>query len=649
MITITATVPCGAPPAWAVWERRLLDVLNQAIEPYWEKYVRPDGRLIWRTSMGNTWQPRDGADDFYESFYNWPLLYLLGGHDQLLERSHIAWEGVTAQLDDLGMLKNEFDIGYDQFHISEGQLFFDYLCMADPTNPQLITRARRFAGLYLNEDPEAPNYDSEHQIIRAPHNGSGGPRWGYLESDPPIYPGAENMRRYGLPFQDVPGVRTYDDLHTQAGAEAMGAAMQSRMGRGDVATNLVATTIVTNAALLTGETKYRDWVQAYVTAWMQRAQENGGLLPDNVGLSGKVGEYVDGKWYGGLYGWTWPHGFYNVGAAAFVAAANAFILTQSPHFLDLPRTQLRILTERGSTQAANMAEMSLGQQWMGIFALLDAPATTFLIPYRYGDGGWFDFQPIAPRYPIGLWALSMTNEDAQMTDQLRNLSNYDWNRVVALRVKDDGEHEAPWYTFLHGENPDYPAAILAEAYEVVHWRLALIRADQEDVTQVHIHHWQLHNPITTEALVQLTLGAPQPNYYGGLLHCRLRYYDALQRRPGLPPDVAALVTQLEAEQTTVQLVNLGISTQSVIVQAGGFAEHRFQRVRFTRLASAYPGPYKEATFVPSVTTSWQEETCAGPYLQVDLPPASQITLELAMTLHVAPPTYASPWSVMGES
>jgi len=32
---------------------------------------------------------------------------------------------------------------------------------------------------------------------------------------------------------------------------------------------------------------------------------------------------------------------------------------------------------------------------------------------------------------------------------------------------------------------------------------------QMDLTKVHEHHWQTINPVTTEALIQLTLGAPQ--------------------------------------------------------------------------------------------------------------------------------------------
>ena len=40
-----------------------------------KEYTHPDGLLIWRDGLRHS---RDGADDFYESFYNWPLLYLLG-------------------------------------------------------------------------------------------------------------------------------------------------------------------------------------------------------------------------------------------------------------------------------------------------------------------------------------------------------------------------------------------------------------------------------------------------------------------------------------------------------------------------------------------------------------------------------------------
>ena len=80
MIALEATLPLVQPPAWAVLERQLIKTMEEAVHPFLAKYTHPDGRLIWRDGLRHS---RDGADDFYESFYNWPLLYLLGGGDHL--------------------------------------------------------------------------------------------------------------------------------------------------------------------------------------------------------------------------------------------------------------------------------------------------------------------------------------------------------------------------------------------------------------------------------------------------------------------------------------------------------------------------------------------------------------------------------------
>jgi hypothetical protein len=50
----------------------------------------------------------------------------------------------------------------------------------------------------------------------------------------------------------------------------------------------------------------------YIKAWMDRRDKNGGIVPDNIGLSGAIGEFNDGKWWGGYYGWRWPHGFMTI-------------------------------------------------------------------------------------------------------------------------------------------------------------------------------------------------------------------------------------------------------------------------------------------------------------------------------------------------
>ena len=58
--------------------------------------------------------------------------------------------------------------------------------------------------------------------------------------------------------------------------------------------------------------KYKSWVLEYLSAWEQRAYENDGILPDNVGPSGKIGECMpNGEWWGGYYGYRWPHGIMN--------------------------------------------------------------------------------------------------------------------------------------------------------------------------------------------------------------------------------------------------------------------------------------------------------------------------------------------------
>ena len=426
---------------------------------------------------------------------------------------------------------NEYERGYDQFHQSEGYLFFYFLCLADPTNPTLIERARRFAGFFLNEDPAAENYDPEHKIIRAPHNGSQGPRWGYLGGDPPRYGWSAGMRRYGLPYDDVPGITHYDDLKDPALAERMGAVMQERMGKGDVANNLLVSGLITNAWLLTGDDKYKHWLLEYVDAWVERAGQNGGLLPDNVGLSGTVGEYMDGRWYGSAYGWSWPHGFHNINYAAVVAACDAYLLTGNPTYLDLPRMQMDKIIALGKMAKLSDLEMSLSEAALTRTGM-DANLETFVVPQRYRDSGWFDYQPMPLTHPAAVWNMSMDEADWERIETLRDKSNYDWNAVTSFRNKGDDGHEAPWLLFLQGDNPDYPEQILGAAYAQVARRMQQIRDDEADITQVHIHHWQQLNPVTTEALVQLTLGAPQVIYYGGMLLTRVRYFDAQQPTSG---------------------------------------------------------------------------------------------------------------------
>jgi hypothetical protein len=87
------------------------------------------------------------------------------------------------------------------------------------------------------------------------------------------------------------------------------------------------------------------------------------------------------------------------------------------------------------------------------------------------------------------------------------------------------------------------------------------------------------NPAATEALVRLMLGALVPGREGGLLNARLRYFDPVRRRAGVPEDVAALVSELGDRRTVVTLVNLSTTqARAVVVQAGAYGEHQFESV-----------------------------------------------------------------------
>ena len=147
---ITASVPLLEPPGWATAQRELFGLLDHAWRRFARDFTGPDGRLLYNDRLTS----RDGVDDFYETFFNWPQLYLLGGADDLLAASEHHWEGVTRQLTELGMLHEEYERGYDWFHQGESLLLFYFLCMAAPE--RWTARALRFADLYV--DPSCGNY-----------------------------------------------------------------------------------------------------------------------------------------------------------------------------------------------------------------------------------------------------------------------------------------------------------------------------------------------------------------------------------------------------------------------------------------------------------------------------------------------------------
>ncbi|MFL2542738.1 MAG: hypothetical protein ACJ0UT_12375 [Candidatus Latescibacterota bacterium] len=591
---------------------------------------------------------RRQPDDYYEPFFNWPLVYLMGGGEHLLSLAERQWEAVTKQLTRLGTSHKEYGIREDQMHQSESDVFFYHLSLANAEHPKRRERARRFAGFYLNEDPEAINYDPEHKILLSGLNGSKGP---YYEPESAresksYSPLGTSMEVYSLPFFDLEGIKSVEDLADPNNARRMGQALFDRWRMGDTPTNLSVTSLVSNAFLLTGEEKYRDWVVEYTDAWLERAKANDGLLPDNVGHSGQVGEYCNGKWYGGRYGWTFPHGFLTLQKATIDAGANAYLLTRDKDYLELPRRQMDRILELGEVRDIREQAMSVSERWVSQFNSMDRHET-FLVPHRYGDAGWFDWQPISPVYMVALWNLSMDEGDWERIERVRQAEAFDWDAVFPFHNKEDSGHESPWVRFLAGNNAQYPERMLQASYQLTCRRAAQVREDQDVGTQHHIHHWQWGNPVSSEALIQQTLGGPQPIYNGGLLHVRLRYFDVERRRPGLPEDVGALVEKLTANRTVVRLVNLSpVAGRKLLIQGGAFGEHRFGEVRYQRRTSEYPGwmgGYAGTYAAEPLVVEERTEAINNSRFHVELPPGSELLLDLSTERYVNEPSCSGPW------
>ncbi|MBC8081540.1 MAG: hypothetical protein H7X86_14445 [Gorillibacterium sp.] len=624
MKTIQVHQSFTTPPNWAVLQRTLYRLMNEAVDPFLAKYVHSDGTIMWPTTEDHI--GIDALDDAYESFHNWPLFYLAGGADKFLDQSEREFDAITRQFTryDTGhgnpIIVKEYEQGYDWFHQGEGYTFFYYLGLANPNNAINRNRAIKFAGFYLNEDPDAINYDPELNIITSPQPGSMGPGSRNFERhyNPRRY--EDWMQGYGLPFHDLEGVHEVEDLKSEGPARILGKAMVERMSKGDVVTNLAVTSLMTHAYLWTGEEKYKQWVKKYVEGWIARRDGNNGIIPDNIGLNGKVGEHTNGKWYGGYYGWTWPHGWLSMGPALVVSAENAALLMQDQSYLDLPRSQIDALSALGRMENDG-----------------------FKVPFKHGDEGWFEYRHLDAYYMTHIWHMSMKSDDLARLERSRNLETRDWESIIPHRTKDQGGHDHCWAAYLNGEYEQYPEEILAYNIAQVYKRMEFLRKDEQDPRTYTDSYLQSRNPVTMEGLLQLTMGAPLPIYNGGLLTARIRYYDAVERRAGLPEGIAALVVRMTEDRTVIRMVNLNLfETKELIIQAGTYGEHRFRSVQYAEKAQTAVSSFVQGE---SYTAGERvKESIDNKWVKVVMGPGTEIELTLNMELGVQSPSYELPWN-----
>lgn len=571
-LVISVTEPM-APPAWALSQRLLLQVNAEGVREFARRYVDERGHLRGPAHWGIS----DGPDDAVEPIRNWPLAHAVGGPESIIETWDKVWEGhieqyTSTRVPEVEMAKDgiyykEFTPSFDWEHISEGLSGFYFYGLSRPLDPRYAIRLRRFAGFYLNEDPAAPNYDPKLKIIRSLFNGSHGPKLTPAtpdEWDGPEIAGTDPKRR----------TRFLKASHI----------------RGDHPLNLNVANLVFHAYLVTGDPKYREWVLEYVAAWRDRTLANGGNIPSNVGLDGRIGGEWNGRWYGGVFGWSSPdEGVRNYVLRGPPEAFGAALL--------LTGDQAWVQTLRGQID--------------NLYAAKKVENGRVMVPHYYGDQGWYGYYDVDGSSP------GLSNRRRVETDlYLWSLSPADLERLP----------QTGWIGYLHGRDADYPRHAFDQGLAEVRQAAERLRNDSSTYDfPPGDTRWVRSNPVATTALINLTMGGADPggSGHGPLpLHTQVRHFDPARGRAGLPEDVAALVSEIRTDAVVLTLVNTSpFHHRRVTVQMGAYGEHH----------------------ATQVTKSGQTHPVDAPHFDVRLAPGAGDTLTIGLRRYVHQATMAHPW------
>ena len=574
------------PPRWARLERQLLADNVPACREFYQKYFDDRGAL----QCFVRWGANDGPDDAFENFNRWPELHALGAGDEIRQMFVGGHDGLIRQYTEArttdvpiarqGMYYKEFIVQSDWMHHGEGLQLFNRMGLSIPGDAKYQERARRFAGFYMGEDPEAPNYDPVHKIIRSMENGSRGP----------MLRKATALDWVGDPF-DVKG---FDALHGESTFEQFLAHYEEYTDViGDHFLNLPATTLPTNAYLLAGEPKYKKWVVEYMDAWLERMKRNNGIIPSFVDLDGRIGG-ADGRWWNNAYGWgfspinpvTGRREDRNRIPRALVGFSNALLVTGDEKYVDAWRSMIEAVN-------SHAREVDGRRQY----------------PTMHGAGGWYGWRD----RPWDVGALEVWYWSQKPQDLAR----------ASAEGASASSGSGGWVAFLQGQNPGWPEQALERDLKSIQERVTAFRRDTTPPEKRLADNMLDYNPAATESLVQLMWGALLPGREGGLLNARLRYFDPDRKRAGVPEDVAALVSELSDTRTVVTLINLNPSQRrTVVVQGGAYGEHQ----------------------LISVTAGGKTTAIDSPLLTVQLEPACGQQLVLQMKRYANVPTVVHPWN-----
>ena len=614
-----------SPPEWALLEREVIDATNQAAEEFYDHFFDEKGYLLHVAR----WGALDGTDDAIENFKTWTIFYALGGSNKVLDLYKQGLEGTYRQYSDIkttstdvaaeGCYYKEFMPMSDFSHQGEGYQGIMNQGLCEPDNQLMKNRYKRFAGFYLNEDPDALNYDPVHKMMRSFWTGSKGPMlregtaydWGgdFTKGKFFLHHHAEGesaMLDYADEYQGIIDQFYYFPQSTA----------------GDHVLNLISTQLALNAYMLDHEAKYKNWLLEYAGAWKDRAKATGGNFPSNVGLDGKIGTgvadkwYMDkkaetGKWYMGTYGWNfsfwhWADRFNHenhIFRGAWAGMGNAYLLTGDPSYIDALRTQMNNLyAQKKVIDGVEMIPLNYGYHIdrdeplkYDVFDVVDKKC---VIPDGQAVEGWYNWSPkrrIPELIDIYLW--SMNRKD------LEHLNGVEW------------------IDFLEGKNPEYPVATLRNELEIIRTKINNMRNDPT-TPDTRLADFSLdYNPVNVNELLHLMLGGNLTQRVW-TLHTRVRYFDPDNNRAGLPKDVASLITKMEGGITKLTLVNVSqIEPKKVIIQTGAYGEHQCQWVK----------------------VGDKEYPVNNNHFTVKLEPGTGTELTISAKRYVNQPTFDFPW------
>ena len=653
-------------PKWARLQREIIGLYNKSLDLILKKYLRGNGEFKWPPAVD-----QDGGygavDDAYESFFSWPLFYLVGGDRRFFDKALEEFETINRQFSVLPygangrmVVEDDYYSYCDWMHQGEGNQLFYLMNLAQPENVRLKELSVKFAGLFL--EGEQGNFDEKNRVFPSPFHGSAGPL-SDDEGETIPFGYADYMDHYGLPYYDVPGVITLDDLRDPEKALRMGETVKNREWKSDSVVNLMCTSLMMNAYMQTGDEKYKDWVLSYTDAWRERTKENGGLVPDNAGPSGRVGEMTGGRWYGGHYGWTFPHGYWFISEAVSAACENEVLLTGDvsraqwmtelgeymlekametdgmrliPHKCTDPGAVIEYLPTDSFVSGSDIFAPVYEEAAFNVDMSYREPASTtvpvcvlsqnreFTRKYQTDDG-WYEFMPMRPQPMTHAYNLTRAGRDLNVLERCRVPAYGTIGRFGVSFFKNIAGQEYSWLSYLNGDWPDWPEKILEFTMALFFARIKKMNEDTQDPMTYDDSYIQVRNPFCMEGLVLTTLGGPMPLYNGGLLNVSLLYHDPDEKRVGLPKDVAALIEKNEKDTLRVMLVNLHpCEERRIILQAGAFGEHTFTVVD-------YEGENGEKN----------RAAANSQHLMCTLKPASQAHLEIGIDRFSHRPKYYS--------